>query len=668
MTNIGSSAFSGCSSLTSITIPDGVTGIEDRSFRSCSSLTGITIPDGVTTIGNYAFEGCSNLTDVYFTGSREKWNQIDIGTSNNKLINAIIHCADDIAVTEIILEKTSVSIISGETLQLPFTVAPTNATIQSVRWNSSDEQVAVVNAQGIIKGLGSGTATITATAVDGSGVTAACIVTVIPGISIENATVSGLTSNTYTGEALTPTPIVVLDSTTLELNTDYTVSYSNNTNVGTATVTITGKGNYTGTKTATFTINKASISSATVSGMLAKTYTGSVITQSPTVTVGERTLISGTDYSLSYKDNINVGTATITITGMGNYTGVTSATFTINAASVSVATVSGLSAKTFTGSTITQTPTVTVDERNLVSGTDYSLSYKDNTNAGTATVTITGMGNYTGTATATFKINQAAQSITAKASASTIAVGKTATVSITGAKGTKSYKSSNTDVATVTSAGKVTAKKVGAVTITATSAATANYKAASKTVKIMVVPAATTTLKAENQATGIKLTWKKVTGANGYKVYRGSTLVKTITSGSTVTYTDTKANTNGTKYTFKIVAKAATGDSTLSKSLVTYRVARPAISSATNSTAGKMTVKWVKNAKATGYQIQYSTSKTFASGNKAVSVTSASTVSKVIGSLTKGKTYYVRMRTYKTVGSTKYWSAWSVAKTVKITK
>ena len=668
VTNIGSSAFSGCSSLTSITIPDGVTGIEDRSFRSCSSLTGITIPDGVTTIGNYAFEGCSNLTDVYFTGSREKWNQIDIGTSNNKLINAIIHCADDIAVTEIILEKTSVSIISGETLQLPFTVAPTNATIQSVRWNSSDEQVAVVNAQGIIKGLGSGTATITATAVDGSGVTAACIVTVIPGISIENATVSGLTSNTYTGEALTPTPIVVLDSTTLELNTDYTVSYSNNTNVGTATVTITGKGNYTGTKTATFTINKASISSATVSGMLAKTYTGSVITQSPTVTVGERTLISGTDYSLSYKDNINVGTATITITGMGNYTGVTSATFTINAASVSVATVSGLSAKTFTGSTITQTPTVTVDERNLVSGTDYSLSYKDNTNAGTATVTITGMGNYTGTATATFKINQAAQSITAKASASTIAVGKTATVSITGAKGTKSYKSSNTDVATVTSAGKVTAKKVGAVTITATSAATANYKAASKTVKIMVVPAATTTLKAENQATGIKLTWKKVTGANGYKVYRGSTLVKTITSGSTVTYTDTKANTNGTKYTFKIVAKAATGDSTLSKSLVTYRVARPAISSATNSTAGKMTVKWAKNAKATGYQIQYSTSKTFASGNKAVSVTSASTVSKVIGSLTKGKTYYVRMRTYKTVGSTKYWSAWSVAKTVKITK
>ena len=168
--------------------------------------------------------------------------------------------------------------------------------------------------------------------------------------------------------------------------------------------------------------------------------------------------------------------------------------------------------------------------------------------------------------------------------------------------------------------------------------------------------------------TGIKLTWKKVTGANGYKVYRGSTLIKTITSGSTVTFADTKANTNGTKYTYKVVAKASTGDSTLSKSFAVYRIARPAIASVTNSAASKMTVKWGKNAKANGYQIQYSLSSSFASGNKTVNITSASTVSEVIGSLTKGKTYYVRIRTYKTVGSTKYWSEWSAKKSVKISK
>ena len=335
---------------------------------------------------------------------------------------------------------------------------------------------------------------------------------------------------------------------------------------------------------------------------------------------------------------------------------------------ISAAEVTGITARTYNGEKQTQNPAVVVDGTALKKGTDYTLSYKNNLDAGTATVTIRGKGLYGGSLAKTFKINKAAQTITVKASAASVAVGKTATISVTGALGTKTYKSSNTTVATVTAAGKVVAKKVGVATITATSGATANYNAASKTVKIKVVPAATESLTAVNQATGIKLTWKKVTGANGYKVYRGSTLVKTITSGATVTYTDTKANTNGTKYTFKIVAKAATGDSTLSKSLTTYRVARPAVSSAANSAAGKMTVKWAKNAKANGYQIQYSTSKTFASGNKAVSVTSASTVSKVITGLTRGKTYYVRIRTYKTVGGTKYWSAWSAAKTQKITK
>ena len=81
-----------------------------------------------------------------------------------------------------------------------------------------------------------------------------------------------------------------------------------------------------------------------------------------------------------------------------------------------------------------------------------------------------------------------------------------------------------------------------------------------------------------------------------------------------------------------------------------------------------MTVKWGKNAKATGYEIQYSTSKTFASGNKTATVSKYSTVSKVISSLTKGKTYYVRVRTYKTVSGAKYYSAWSAVKNVKIAK
>ena len=336
--------------------------------------------------------------------------------------------------------------------------------------------------------------------------------------------------------------------------------------------------------------------------------------------------------------------------------------------SIKNAKVSGVISKSYTGNPQIQSPFVTLDGITLKNNTDFKVSYKNNTNVGTATMTITGIGNYKDTITKTFKINKAYQSITAKAAASSIAVGKTTSVSITGAKGTKSFESSDTTIATVDkTTGKVTAKKIGKVTITASSAATVNYKAASKTVTIKVVPAATTSLTAANQATGIKLTWKKVTGATGYKVYRGSTLIKTITSGSTVTYADTKANTNGGKYTFKIVPTSSYGNG-LSKSLTTYRVARPAISSVANSATKKMTVKWGKNAKGSGYQIHYCTDKTFKSGNKSVSITSASTVSKVIGSLTKGKTYYVRIRTYKTVGSTKYFSGWSPVKSVKISK
>ena len=410
------------------------------------------------------------------------------------------------------------------------------------------------------------------------------------------------------------------------------------------------------------------ISLLTITGITSKTYNGKAQTQAIVVKDGTTSLKKGTDYTVSYKNNINAGTASVVITGKGNYTGTVSKNFTISAASIANATVTGISNKTYTGSALTQNPAVKVGDRTLTKGTDYTLSFANNTNVGTATVTITGKGNYVSKKNVTFKINKAAQSITAKAAASSFAVRKTTTVSITGAKGTKSYKSSDTTIAAVTSAGKVTAKKVGTVKITVTSAATSNYNAASKTVTIKVVPAATTSLTAANQATGIKLTWRKVTGANGYKVYRGSTLIKTITSGSIVTFVDAKANTNGTKYTYKVVAKASTGDSTLSKSVAVYRVARPAVSSVTNSAASKMTVKWGKNAKATGYQIQYSTDKTFKSGNKAVTVTSASTVSRVIGSLTKGKTYYVRIRTYKTVGSAKYWSIWSAARSVKISK
>ncbi|MCD7868040.1 MAG: Ig-like domain-containing protein [Clostridiales bacterium] len=178
--------------------------------------------------------------------------------------------------------------------------------------------------------------------------------------------------------------------------------------------------------------------------------------------------------------------------------------------------------------------------------------------------------------------------------------------------------------------------------------------------------------KLTNTSTGIKVTWDKVTGASGYYVYRKTSSgtykrIKTIAGGDTLTYTDTAVQSkNATTYLYAVRPYSGTTKGYY-KSKTTVRLTTPVLSGVTNSSSGKATVKWTAVSGVSGYQIMYSTSSSFSTYTE-VKVSGASSVRTVLSDLEKGKTYYVRIRTYKTVSGTVYASGWTGKKSVKISK
>ena len=91
LTTINDSVFEHCESLTTVSIPESVKSIGNNSFDSCISLDSIIIPESVTSIGNSAFVHCDSLIDVYYSGTKEQWNNITIGSDNEPLTKATIH-------------------------------------------------------------------------------------------------------------------------------------------------------------------------------------------------------------------------------------------------------------------------------------------------------------------------------------------------------------------------------------------------------------------------------------------------------------------------------------------------------------------------------------------------------------------------------------------------
>ncbi len=233
VTSIGAGAFFECYSLTDVEIPNSVTYIAWGMFWDCRSLTSITISNSVTCIRDEAFRGCDSLSDVYFYGSEEEWNAIEIGEYNECLTSATIHY-----------------------IILSYDLSECDVTLE-------------------------------------------------------------YDTATYTGSALEPTVKVK----GLREGKDYTFSYENNIDAGTATVTVTGIGNNTGSYVTSFEITKvdqsvdASIetesiayggtSQITATGVGTVTYSSS---DESVATVSEAGLVTA----------VSAGNATITITAAGD--------------------------------------------------------------------------------------------------------------------------------------------------------------------------------------------------------------------------------------------------------------------------------------------------------------------------------------------------------------
>ena len=207
-------------------------------------------------------------------------------------------------------------------------------------------------------------------------------------IEANDVTIEEIPSQSYTGLELQPTPTIKFKDETLALGTDFSTEYENNKECGTATVKIHGNGNYTGTCEKTFQITK-SIDHEDIRVELSKeklVYNGSA--QKPSSIVvkdGDTPLTLNTDYTLQCIDCFDAGLATLTITGIGNYTGKKLVNFTIEPQKISITE----DKVNVTGSYIydgqPKTPavdTLTVGNATLTKDKNYTVEYDNNINAG----------------------------------------------------------------------------------------------------------------------------------------------------------------------------------------------------------------------------------------------------------------------------------------------
>ena len=442
------------------------------------------------------------------------------------------------------------------------------------------------------------------------------------------------------------------------------------TGTGYVTVTASANGYDSVSKDVKIVVSKKSLNNGLLT--LSETsyvYDGTYKKPAATVTFGGKVLQEGKDYTISYRNNLNVGVTTVIATGMGDYTGYTSKNFTITKRAMTGGTVSVASSVSFTGSNITPSVTVKVAGRTLTSGTDYTVSYSNNKNVGTSNVYVYGKGNYSGSLSAKFDIVPAKQQIqkletkykgfyidwAQKGSATGYDVEYSVNANMSGAV-SKHLTANKPDTLTVSG---LSGDKVYYVRVRSyTNVNGKVYYGAWSDIKSIKTANNDITKATVSGISTKAFTGKAITQNVTVKV--GNTVLKNGTD-YTVSYSNNK---KVGKATVKITGKGKYGG-VITK---TFKI-NPAKQEIQKLTAKSKAffVDWAQKGSATGYEIQYATNSKF-TGAKKVTITNNKTDKTTVSKLSANKKYYVRVRSYTTVGGTKYYGAWSAVKNVTTKK
>lgn len=442
------------------------------------------------------------------------------------------------------------------------------------------------------------------------------------------------------------------------------------TGTGYVTVTASANGYDSVSKDVKIVVSKKSLNNGLLT--LSETsyvYDGTYKKPAATVTFGGKVLQEGKDYTISYRNNLNVGVTTVIATGMGDYTGYTSKNFTITKRALAGGTVSVASSVSFTGSNITPSVTVKVAGRTLTSDTDYTVSYSNNKNVGTSNVYVYGKGNYSGSLSAKFDIVPAKQQIQ---------------------KLETKYKGFFVDWAQKDSATgydveySVNANMSGAVskhlTANKPDTLTVNGLSGDKTYYVRVRSYTNVNGKvyygAWSDVKSIKTANNDITKASVSGISTKAFTGKAITQNVTVKVGNTVLK-NGTDYTVSYSNNKKVGKATVKITgkgkyggviTKTFKI-NPAKQEIQKLTAKSKAffIDWAQKGSATGYEIQYATNSKF-TGAKKVTITNNKTDKTTVSKLSANKKYYVRVRSYTTVGGTKYYGAWSAVKNVTTKK